>query len=648
MFIGEKLMAQQKKLKKNTKVKIILAISFLAILIGLAFFLFSGDNKGILRELFDPKISNEQVRKHLAKLGYKGYITVGVLAMLQVLLTFLPAEPVQVVAGLSFGINIGFICCVAGVIVGNTILYLLYKTYGQGITDYFETKSEFDFDVARRSNKIAFVIFILYFLPAIPYGLICLFAASLNIKYPKYIFLTTIGVIPSVLMGVGLGSLAMASSWVISLAVFLVIIALLALVAANRAKIFEKVNNYMLKKEKQATYPKQGKRWFLGLLVFGTKFVFDTKIKVRFKKKVKRLEKPAIVIANHGSALDFVYAARAIRKERPHFVSARLYFYHKKLGKLMKSVGCLPKSMFTGDLENAKACLKVLEDNRVLAMMPEARLSTAGVFEDIQDSTYKFIQRSNVPVYVIKLSGDYLAKPKWGKGIRRGSLIEVELYKLFDGGTTKAMDYNELVEKINKALYYDEFEWLETKPNIRYRSKVLAEGLENILSRCPQCNQTYTLTTKGKTVTCSHCNATYTIDERYRFIDDKPFKNLRDWFNWQNEILRKEAQNPDYQMVAKVELRHGSQDGKTLTRHAGEGVATLDKTGLTYVGTRDGEQIEKKFPLSQIYRLLFGAGEDFEIYMGTEIYYFVPEDRRSAVEWYLTSMIFSDRVNENR
>ena len=73
-------MAQQKKLKKNTKIKIILAISFLAVLIGLAFFLFSGDNKGILRELFNPKISNEQVREHLSRLGYKGYITVGVLA----------------------------------------------------------------------------------------------------------------------------------------------------------------------------------------------------------------------------------------------------------------------------------------------------------------------------------------------------------------------------------------------------------------------------------------------------------------------------------------------------------------------------------------------------------------------------------------
>lgn len=74
-----------------------------------------------------------------------------------------------------------------------------------------------------------------------------------------------------------------------------------------------------------------------------------------------------------------------------------------------------------------------------------------------------------------------------------------------------------------------------------------------------------------------------------------------------------------------------------MTRLAGEGVCVLDKTGLTYKGTDDGVEIEKFFPLSQIYRLLFGAGEDFEIYEGKEIWYFQPEERRSCVAWYVVS-----------
>ena len=84
-------------------------------------------------------------------------------------------------------------------------------------------------------------------------------------------------------------------------------------------------------------------------------------------------------------------------------------------------------------------------------------------------------------------------------------------------------------------------------------------------------------------------------------------------------------------------LKHASKDGKTLLYSAGEGVCRLDKTGLVYQGTDDGAEVVKTFPLADIYRLLFGAGEDFEIYDGEQIYYFIPEDRRSCVDWYIVS-----------
>jgi hypothetical protein len=42
------------------------------------------------------------------------------------------------------------------------------------------------------------------------------------------------------------------------------------------------------------------------------------------------------------------------------------------------------------------------------------------------------------------------------------------------------------------------------------------------------------------------------------------------------------------------------------------------------------------------YRLLFGAGEDFEVYVGETIHYFVPDERRSCVEWYMASAILYD------
>lgn len=174
----------------------------MTIFVALMIFLFSGDNYKIVAEIFKEDVTKEEVRESLSSLGWKGYITIGILAMLQVVLTFLPAEPVQVMAGVSFGFLNGCLICLAGVIVGNTLIYIAYKIYGQKLTEYFEYNAEFDFEYARKSKRVALIIFILYFLPAIPYGLICFFSASLNVKYPKYILLTGVGSIPSIMIEV--------------------------------------------------------------------------------------------------------------------------------------------------------------------------------------------------------------------------------------------------------------------------------------------------------------------------------------------------------------------------------------------------------------------------------------------------------------
>ncbi|MBR4079924.1 MAG: hypothetical protein IKK29_06890, partial [Christensenellaceae bacterium] len=81
--------------------------------------------------------------------------------------------------------------------------------------------------------------------------------------------------------------------------------------------------------------------------------------------------------------------------------------------------------------------------------------------------------------------------------------------------------------------------------------------------------------------------------------------------------------------------------------NAGAGICTLSRSGLTYRGTRDGELYEVSFSIRKVYRLLFGAGENFEIYDGTEILYFVPTVKRSAVEWYMTSMILCDETQND-
>lgn len=633
--------------KNNKKLKIFLAIGLLLLLSGLMIFLFSGDNFIILKDLFRDDLTQEEIRETLGELGFKGYFTFGFLSMLQVILTVLPAEPIQVMSGIAFGFWKGTLISLSGVFLGNTVIFFLYKIYGDRLENFFKTNADFDFETARRSNKVAIIVFILYFLPAIPYGLICLFSASIGSKYPKYILLTTLGAIPSICLGVGLGHIAIAASWILSVGVFLILIALLVVLYKKKAEVFARVNAFIKKKSEpysSKTVVKKPKRGLLGLIAGGIKVYFSPKIKMRLKNKVGKIKEPAIVICNHGSFIDFLYAGYWLRRSRPNFITARLYFYHKRLGNFLRMGGVFPKSMFAADFENAKNCIRVLKDRKgVIAMMPEARLSTVGKFEGVQESTYRFLHKAGVSVYVLKLYGDYFAMPKWGDKARKGSLVEGEFKQLFTAEELKNCSYEHLKEVVDESLAYDEFAWLESKPKIHYKSKTLAVGLENILFRCPKCGELYSMQTSGREISCSKCGMKAVLNDRYAFEGETPFKNFAEWYAWQTDEMRKQIlSDPNFALESEVTLHHSSLDGKKMLRQAGTGTCRLDRNGLLYRGERDGEQIEKFFPQREIYRLLFGAGEDFEIYEGIQIWYFRPFELRSCVAWYVASGLFKE------
>lgn len=629
--------------KATKKYKIIALISFIAIFIGLLFFLFSGENFQVLKEIFNTSSSKADIQEAIGKLGIRAYIVVFIISMLQVILTFVPAEPLHVVAGISFGLWKGMAVCLAGILVGNTIIFVLYKIFGKKLTDYFATNVDFDFESAKKSNKLALIVIILYCLPAIPYGIICFFAASMGIKYPKYILITGIGSIPSLVLDVGLGHITMATSWIISIIVFVVIIVLLILMYKFKSQIFAKVNSF-IRKSKEKAQNKVGNYnpfiyWCMGSGVYT---FIKSKVKVKLKNNVGKLEKPCIVLCNHGSFYDFVYSGKLLRKEKPHFIVARMYFHNKWLKKILNGTGAFPKSMFTVDVENSKNCMKVIKDNGVLAMMPEARLSTAGCFEGIQDTTYKFIQKMNVAVYVIKINGSYLARPKWAKSIRKGAKVEAQLDLLFNSGETSQLSLEEIKTKVDSSLMYNEWVWLGENEDIKYKVKDIAEGLENILAICPKCKSRHSLITNKNTITCENCQLEVKLDDRYQ-MSGCEFNNILEWYNYQKEIIKKEiVENKDFVLEDKVELWHLSKDCKKITRKAGEGICKLDRSGLKYIGSDDGVDIEKEFPIADIYRILFGAGEDFEIYDGQELYYFVPENKRSCVAWYIVSEILKE------
>jgi len=633
-------------ISEKRKQRILIAIGFVLILVLLGFLALSGGNLQLLKSLFVHDLSNEELSDHLKDFGWRGYIVTTVLAMLQVVCTFLPAEPVQVLAGFTFGFPVGLLCCMIGILFGSTLIYMLQNVYGDQLRGFFVKKLHLDLEKVASSSKATFIIFVLYFLPAIPYGMICFLAASMGMRYRRYIIVTTLGALPSVCIGVGLGYITIVSHWIVSVCIFAALLILASVMFLKKDILFARLNSYAERhKSVSKTKVRKVNGFVMTVLYYGVRlYLVLCGVRIKTVNKIGKPEEPSIVLCNHGSFIDFIYAAALLRKYKPHFIVARLYFYHTILGWLLRTVGAFPKSMFAMDMENAKNCLTVLQNHEILAMMPEARLSTAGRFEDIQESTYSFIKKAGVNVYTIKISGDYFADPKWGKGFRRGSVVEAELDILYTAEQVKSLSLDQMKQVIEDRLFYDEFLWLQQHPEIHYRSLHMAEGLENILPFCPICNRKHTITTKRSKLFCEHCGYLTSIDDRYCFTEDFQFVNFAQWYDWQIKLLEKEiVEDESYALSSKVELRLPGT-GNSLTRHGGYGVCTLTRDGLTYAGTKDGETVELHFSIRRIYRLLFGAGVNFEIYDGTQILFFVPDEKRSAVDWYLSSMLLHDKV----
>lgn len=633
-------------LRKQTRNRIIIAGGVVLAIALLLLLALTGSNAEILKHLLAEDLSREELRELLEGIGWRGYIVTGALATLQVICAFLPAEPIQVLAGFTFGFPIALLCCMTGVLVGSTLIYLMQKTFGDQLRSFFIKKLNLDLEAIAHSSKATLIIFLLYFLPAIPYGMICFFAASIGMRYRKYITIMLLGALPSVCIGVGLGYMTIVSSWMVSACVFAVLILLVAVMFWKKDVLFTKLNNYAsANKKAPANRVRDVNGFLLGVIYAAIRvFFFLRGVHLKTVNKVGQPEKPSIILCNHGSAIDFVCAAALLRKFKPNLISARLYFYHKKLGWLLRQLGAFPKSMFALDMENARNCFTVLRQKNHLVMMPEARLSTTGRFEDIQDNTYTFLKNAGVSIYTIKIGGSYFASPKWGKGFRRGARVEAELDILYTAEQIKSLSLEQVKQGIDERLWYNEFQWLQQRPALRYRCRNIAEGLENILTTCPVCLQKHTLTTRKKAISCERCGHLTSMNDRYAFAEGFRFADLTGWYDWQMSLLADEiAGNPDYALTSKVELRLPG-NGNSFTRHGGHGVCTLTREGLTYEGTKDDQTVQLHFSLQQIYRLLFGAGVNFEIYNGAEILFFVPEDKRSAVDWYMASMLLHDEA----
>ena len=346
------------------------------------------------------------------------------------------------------------------------------------------------------------------------------------------------------------------------------------------------------------------------------------------KGDVKDKKGPFIILGNHGGFWDFYYMSKAFYPRRVTVVMNRYYDYSPILSKIIKPLYPIRKKLFSNDIETIKNMMQAAKSGNIIALFPEGRLSTSGTNFNIADGTEKLIKKLNIDVVDLHILGSYKTCPKWATYKRKG-LVEV---------TTKTMITKEELQNLSlpeiKKIIIDHISYNEFDNKGVYKSKDMTAGLDGILYLCPKCGSVHELVFENSQGYCKKCGFTVSLNNEYKFeSNDECPKNIYEWYELQNDFLRRKIYDENYEITAEVTVSIPKGLGKGMM-NVGEGVASINKEEFKYIGTINEKEVEYIIPLSSLKGLPYSSNEEFELYYDNVLHYFYPKyDKWKCLVW---------------
>ena len=344
------------------------------------------------------------------------------------------------------------------------------------------------------------------------------------------------------------------------------------------------------------------------------------------KSALKGVKGPYLIVGNHTSPIDFLYFTAGVYPKPINFVVAENMIYRKVYGAFIRSFGTIKKKQFTADFQCIKQIKKNIDAGTHVLLFPEGRVSIDGTTGYIAPSIGKLIKFLNCPVIKGITVGSYVTRPKWGK--KRPGKVTLKMEPLLSTDDIGDMSNEEIYEYILKNFSYDDNVAFKEQNRKVYGLR-LAETLEKLLYKCPRCGAEFKNVSKYRTFRCTACGNTvkYNMDGTLSPSgeNDKCFEFVSEWYKFQRDEVKKEVENPDYSFEENVTLL--LTDDKTHRfEEAGKGKIVLDKNGITYVGTKCGQEVSRTFGLKNHPTVAYKLAQNIEIAEDNEIFKFVFEN----------------------
>lgn len=149
----------------------------------------------------------EKFRLWVEEKGIWGPIIYCLVVIFQILIAFIPGEPLELVAGYTFGSLQGTLLCLIAEAIGSILVLFLVRKYGMQLLEIFFKKESIDkLKFLHTSKKGSVVFLFLFLIPGTPKDLLCYYAGLTDIPMPVLIIICTICRFPSIITSTVSGS----------------------------------------------------------------------------------------------------------------------------------------------------------------------------------------------------------------------------------------------------------------------------------------------------------------------------------------------------------------------------------------------------------------------------------------------------------
>lgn len=181
----------------------------------------------VIKELSTPE-GKIAFKDKVQNSGFLGMLSLFGLQVAQIFLFIIPGEPIEIVAGMCYGGFWGTVFILVSACIISTGIFFLVRMLGQkfvyAFSDEEKVKKIENSKLFQDPKKVEIIMFILFLLPGTPKDLLVYIAGLLPVKPWRFIVISTLARIPSIVSSTYAGEKILAGNFKMAGIIYAVII----------------------------------------------------------------------------------------------------------------------------------------------------------------------------------------------------------------------------------------------------------------------------------------------------------------------------------------------------------------------------------------------------------------------------------------